>query len=94
MVPYIGVDWGLYKNMWDHIKSIECKVGCKTRLYIINPDHVKDIAGTTQDASRQRSHLMQLRSASVNEIQTAYTARPFSAVEYIRNYDSLSWINS
>ena len=37
--------------------------------YRFNPDHVKDIAGATQNASRQRSHLMQLRSASVNEIQ-------------------------
>ena len=62
--------------------------------YIFNPDHVKDIAGTTQDTSRQRSHPMQLRSASVNEIQTGHTTRPFNAVEYIRNYDSLSWINS
>ena len=62
--------------------------------YRFNPDHVKDIAGATQDASRQRSHLMQLRSASANEIQTGHTTRPFNAVEYIRNYDSLSWINS
>ena len=36
---------------------------------------------------------MQLKSASVNEVQTGHTARPFNAVEYIRNYDSLSWIN-
>ena len=62
--------------------------------YRFNPDHVKIIAGTSQDASRQRSHPMQLRSASVNEIQTGYTARLFNAVEYIKNYDSLSWINS
>ena len=61
--------------------------------YIFSPDHVKDIAGATQDASRHRSHPMQLRSASVNEIQTGHTARLFNAVEYIRNYDSLSWIN-
>ena len=60
------------------------------RKYRFNPDHVKDIAGATQDASRQR-----LRSASVSEIQTGnYTTRPFNAVKYIRNYDSLSWINS
>ena len=57
--------------------------------YRFNPDHVKYIAGATQDASRQRSHLMQLRSVSVNEIQTGHTTRPFNAVEYIRNYDSL-----
>ena len=61
--------------------------------YKFNPDHVKDIAGITQTASRQRSHLMQLRSASVNEIQIGHAARPFTAVDYIRNYDSLSWIN-
>ena len=45
--------------------------------YRFNPDHIKDTAGATQDASRQRSHPMQLRSASVNEIQTR------STVEYI-----------
>ena len=61
--------------------------------YRFNPDHIKDIAGAAQDASRQRFHLMQLRSASVNEIQIGHAARPFNAVEYIRNYDSLSWIN-
>ena len=57
--------------------------------YQFNPDHVKDIAGATQDASRQRSHIMQLRSALVLEIQTEHTARPLNAIEYIRNYDSL-----
>ena len=62
--------------------------------YRFNPDHVKDIAGPTQDVSRQRSHPMQLRSASENEIQIGHTARLFNAVEYIRNYDSLSWNNS
>ena len=62
--------------------------------YRFNPDHVKDIVGATQDTSRQRSHPMHLKSASVNEIQSGHTARPFNAVEYIRNYDSLSWINS
>ena len=62
--------------------------------YRFNPDHVKDIAGATLDTSRQRSYPMQLRSASVNEIQIGHAARPFSAVECIRNYDSLSWINS
>ena len=41
--------------------------------YRLNPDHIKDIAGATQDASRQRSHLMQLSSASVNEIKTGNT---------------------
>ena len=45
--------------------------------YRFNPNHVKDIAGATQYTSRQRSHPMQLRSTSVNEIQTGNT------VEYI-----------
>ena len=45
--------------------------------YRFNPDHVKDIAGATQDASGQRSQPVPLRSASVNEIQTEDT------VEYI-----------
>ena len=35
------------------------------------------------------------RSASMNEVQVGeYTTRPFNAVEYIRNYDTLSWIKS
>ena len=62
--------------------------------YRFNPDHVTDIAGATQDGSKQRSHPVQLRSVSVNEIQTGHTARPFNVFEYIRNYDSLSWIKS
>ena len=63
--------------------------------YRFNPNHFKDIADTTHDTSRQRSHLMQLMSASVNKIQVGvYTARPLNAVEYIRNYDRLSCINS
>ena len=63
--------------------------------YRFNPDHVKDIADTAQNAPRQRSHPMQLRSASVNEVQVReYTTRPFNAVGYIRNNDILTWIKS
>ena len=63
---------------------------CKYRF---NPDHVKDIADTAQNTPKQRPHHMQLRSASVNEVQIReYTTRPFNAVEVIRNYDTLSWI--
>ena len=63
--------------------------------YRFNPDHVKDTTDTVQQAHKQRSHTMQLRSASVNEIQTGkYTTRLFNAVKYIRHYDNLSWINS
>ena len=59
--------------------------------YRFNPDHVKDISDTTQNGPKQRSHPMQLRSASINEVQLRnYTVRPFNAVEYIRHYDTLS----
>ena len=30
--------------------------------YRFNPDHVKDISGTAQNAPKQRSHTMQMRS--------------------------------
>ena len=63
--------------------------------YRFSPDHVKDISDSTENASKQRSHPMQLRSASVNEVQIReYTTRLFNAVEYIRHYDTLSWIKS
>ena len=63
--------------------------------YRFNPDHVKDIADTGKNAPRQRSHPMELRSTSVNEVQIGeYTTRPFNAVKYIRNNDTLSWIQS
>ena len=39
--------------------------------YTFNPDHVKDVTDTGKNSSRQRSHPMQLRSASVNELQMA-----------------------
>ena len=41
---------------------------CKHRF---NPDYVKDITDTGQNASRQWSHPMQLRSEAVNEVQAA-----------------------
>ena len=51
-----------------------------------NPDHVKDVTDTAQTAPKHRSHPMQLRSASVNEVQIGeYTTRPFNVVEYIRH---------
>ena len=63
--------------------------------YRFNPDHVKDISDKTQDTSRQRSQLMQLQSASVNQIETGrYIVRLFNAVEHIRHYVRLSLINS
>ena len=38
---------------------------------------------------------MQLRSASVNKVQIGeHTTRPFNAMGYIRNNDTLSWIKS
>ena len=59
--------------------------------YRFNPDHVKDITDRAQNTPKQRSHPMQLRSSSVNEVQTReHTARPFNAVGYIRNNDTLS----
>ena len=61
--------------------------------FIFNPGHIKDITDTAQTTPKQRSHPMHLRSASVNEVQIAdYTMRPFNTVEYIRHYDTWSWI--
>ena len=63
--------------------------------YRFNLDHVKDIANTAQNAPKKRSHPMQLRNTSVKEVQIGeYITRLFNAVEYIRNYDTLSWIKS
>ena len=65
---------------------------CKYRF---NPDHVKDITDTAQNAHKQRSHPMQLRSASMNEVQIReHTTRPFNAIGYIRNNNTLSWSKS
>ena len=53
-----------------------------------NPDHVKE-------KHHPSPHPMQLRSASVNEVQMEeYTIRLFNAAEYIRYYDTLSWNKS
>ena len=63
--------------------------------YRFNPDHVQDISGVAQDAPKQRSHLMQLSSASVNEVQTGgYRVTLFNAIEYIRHYGTLLWNKS
>ena len=60
-----------------------------------NPDYVQDISDMVQNGPKQRSHLMQLRSVAVNETEVReYTIRLFNAVEYIRHYNTLSWIKS
>ena len=60
-----------------------------------NPDHVKGVTDTAQNTPKQRSHPMQLRSASVNEVQEAENiTRLLNAVGYIRNNGILSWIKS
>ena len=58
-----------------------------------NAYHVKYVMDTTQNAPKQRSHPMQLRCASVNEVQeTENITRPSNAVGYIRNNGILFWI--
>ena len=65
------------------------------KKYRLNPDHVKDISDTAWNAPKQRSHPIPPRSTSVNKVQIGeYTVKPFKAVEYIRHYDTLSWIKS
>ena len=60
-----------------------------------NPDYIQDNSEAIQTTPKQISHWMQLRSKSVNEVQVEeYTIRSFNAVEYIRHYDTLSWIKS
>ena len=60
-----------------------------------NPEYIKHISDTVQKVPIQRSHSIQLRSTSVNEVQVEeYTVRPFNAVECIRHYDILSWMKS
>ena len=54
------------------------------------PDYIQDISDIVQNGTKQRSHPMQLRSASVNEVQVGeHSIRPFNAAEYIRHYDTI-----
>ena len=60
--------------------------------YRFNPGHLKDISDSAQNT--QRSHYA-TEKCSVNEVQIGeYTTRPFNAVEYVRHYDTLSWMKS
>ena len=62
-----------------------------------NPEHVKDVTKITKTQPGQRSHPMQLRSASINEVQAEEITTddlPLDAIGYIRNNGIIQWIKS
>ena len=83
--------------------------GRKERLSF-DPEHVQDISWTPQNQdfkfhpnhvsdipvkATQRSHPMQLRSATVNEISSTETAfNPFNIGQFLQNNSMLTWVNN
>ena len=63
--------------------------------FCFNPEHMKDATKRLKNQLGQRSHSMQLRSTSINEVQAQEISTiPLDAIGYIRNNGIIQWIKS